>query len=95
MSFEKGLEVFACVKENSVEYLPIIIQAITAGISEENCKLREQKSKVECGLVVLADKIKLSTLKTNMKDTLLDALKSCTFVKMDSFIEALLREEKE
>lgn len=94
MNYEKELEVFAYVKENSVEYLSVIIQAITAGITEENQRLREQKSKVEGGLVALADKVNLSKLKTNMRDTLIDALKNCTYFKMDSFLEALFKGEK-
>ena len=94
MSYEKEMEVFSYVKANAVDYLPTIIQAITEGIADENQKLREQKSKVECGLLALADKVNLSKLESNMKETLLEALKNCTFLKMDSFIQALGKGDK-
>lgn len=95
MSFyEKESEVYEYVKHNAVEYLPIILNAIVDGIKEENKILREEKSKVECGLVVLADKIKLDKLDTQVRSVLLESLENCTFVKMDSFISALKKEEK-
>ncbi len=91
---EKQLEVYAYVKDSAVEYLPVILQAITDGVKEENQMLREKKSNVECGLLALADKVKLSTLETNMKDVLLRALEDCTFLKMDTFIANLKKEIK-
>lgn len=94
MSYEKEMEVFCYVKANAVDYLPTIIQAINEGVIEENQKLRERSSKVECGLLALADKVNLSKIKTNMRTTLMDALKSCTFLKMDSFIQALEKGDK-
>lgn len=89
MSYEKEIEVYNYVKENASDFLPIIINALNDGIREQNQMLREQKSKVECGLLVLADKVNLSKIETNMKDTLIEALKNCTFLKMDSFLQKL------
>lgn len=90
MSFyEKESEVYEYVKYNAVEYLPTILNAIVDGVKEENTSLREQKAEVECGLLALADKVDLKKLETNMASTLLTALQSCTFVRMDSFIEKL------
>lgn len=85
-------EVYEYVKENASEYLPVIIQALTDGIREENAKLRERNSKVECGLLVLADKVNLTKIKTNMRTTLVEALKSCVFIKMDSYLDKIEKE---
>lgn len=89
MSLEKEMEVYNYVKENAIDYLPVILNAIVAGVVEENQMLREKKSKVEGGLVVLGDKVKLERIDTQYKSVLLDALQSCTFFKMDSFIAEL------
>lgn len=93
MSYEKEQEVYVYVKENASEYLPTILQAITDGIKEENQGLREQKSKVECGLVVLADKVNISKLDTQMHSVLVDALENCTFLRMDHFLAMLSKKE--
>jgi len=95
MSYEKELEVYNYIKANVVDYLPVILEAITNGVTAENSALREKKSKVECGLVVLADKVKLDKIDTQMKSVLLEALQNCTFVKMDSFVAALRKETKD
>lgn len=86
---QKELEVFNYVKENASEFLTVIVQALTAGIREENEKLRDQKSKVEVAVVVLADKARLDKIDTNLKSALVDGLKSCTFIKVDSLLQKL------
>lgn len=94
MSYEKEAEVYQYVKANASEYLAVIVRALTDGVNEENEKLRDGKSKVECGLLLLADRVKLSKVKTNMRTTLVEALKACTFLRVDSFIEAIEAVEK-
>ena len=82
-------KVYDFVFEHASEHLETIIQAVTDGVREENLKLRKQKSKVECGLVVLADSAKLNKLEVNMKSVLIEGLQNCTFIKPDSMIEKL------
>lgn len=89
MSQQKELEVFNYVKENASEFLSVIVQALVAGIHEENEKLKEQKSKVEVGIVILADRVKLDKIDTNLKSALIDGLRSCTFIKVDSLLQKL------
>ena len=86
---QKELEVFNYVKENASEFLSVIVQALVAGIHEKNAELREQKSKVEVAIVILADKTRLEKLDASLKSALIDGLKSCTFIKVDSLIEKL------
>lgn len=86
---QKELEIFNYVKENANEFLSVIVQALTAGIREENEKLRDQKSKVEVGMVILADKVKLDKIDTKLKSALIDGMKSCTFIKIDSLLQKL------
>ena len=93
--FEKEQEVYNYVKQNAVDFLPLIITAINDGVQEENQRLREQKSNIEAGIIVLADKIKLEKIKSNMKDVLLTALESCTAFKMDTFIKRIKNNDLE
>jgi hypothetical protein len=86
---QKEIEVFNYVKENADKFLQVIVQGLVAGIHEENKKLREQKSKVEVGMVILADRVKLDKIDTNLKSALIDGIKSCTFIKVDSLLEKL------
>jgi hypothetical protein len=88
-NYEKEQEVYNYVKENAAEFMSVIVRAMNDGIQEENLKLRLQKSQVETGLMLLADKVKLEKIDPRLKSVLLDALKSCTFFKVDSFIQEL------
>jgi len=88
-SMQKELEVFNYVKENASEFLSVIVQALVEGVYEENKKLREQKSKVEVAVVALADKAKLEKIDVGIKSALIEGIKSCTFIKVDSLLEKL------
>ena len=86
---EQEIKVYNFVRANAGEYLSTIIRAVVDETKEENRRLREQKAKVECGLVALLDKVKLQKLSKSMKLTLQDCLENCTFVVMDKRIEEL------
>ena len=94
MSFEEETQVYNYVKDKSNKYLPTILRAITDGVVEENERLREQKSHVESGLVVLLDKVKINKIDKRFKSVLIQALDSCTFFKFDSFRRILTESKK-
>ena len=86
---EKEIEVYQYVKENATKYLSTIIKAMQDGLKEENFRMREQKSKVEAGVIVLLEKVKISKIPENRKSVLIDALENGTFFKFDSLIKEL------
>lgn len=90
----KRKEIYDFVRKNADDYLDLIIRAIIDGVHSENKKLREEKNKVESGLVILSFVSKLSKLKKSFKETLLEAYKHCSFFKFDSCIKELKKELK-
>lgn len=88
MDFAKQAEVYSYVKENR-EHLPTIIQALVDGFREENQKLREGKSSVEAGLLVMLDKVDLSKLDKSYLLTLRDSLNRCTFLRVNYMIDRI------
>jgi len=93
MGFEEEQQVYMYVKDKSNKYLSTILKAITDGIDEENERLREQKSHVESGLVVLLDKVKVAKIDARLKSVLIQALNSCTFFNFNSFRKILEKKD--
>lgn len=88
MDIDAEREVYNFVKKNSSKYLYTILHAITDGINEENNKLREQKSSIECGFVISLDYLK-NNLSDQVKSTVLKALENCTFIRVDDAIKRI------
>jgi flagellar biosynthesis regulator FlaF len=85
----KEQEIFHYVRKHASDFTSIIINGLVTGLKEENNRLKNQKNKVEVGLVVLADKSKIDKIKTNMKECLIDAFENCTFIKTDSLLKKI------
>ena len=87
-------EVYCYVREKSIKYLPVIIRAITDGVNAENERMREQKSKVEGGLVVLSFLAKkFKKLDRGFRETLIEAYNNCTFFMFDECKKKLQESE--
>lgn len=94
-NMEEQMQVYRFVREHASEYLSTIIEAITDEAQDRNEDLLERKVKVECGLIVLLDKIKIDKLSPSMEATLFDALKSCGAINVDYTIKKLQKQIKE